>query len=341
MGAAPRRQPSAGADGDASPPEASREGASQTDAALVEIFLEMMAVERAAAANTLKNYGRDLSRFAAFVRTRSETLRTAGADDIAAWLGTLEAAGLAASTAALKVSALRQFYQFLYAEGYRDDNPSASVDRPRTRRPLPKVLTHAEVEALFAAAARADGPAGARLRAVLEILYASGLRVSELAALPLAAVRRGERTLVVRGKGGRDRLVPLTRTAVAAVSDYLALRPAFLPRGADGSPFLFPSRGKTGCVTASRLAQMLKDLAVAAGVPPSRVSPHVLRHAFATHLLEGGADLRSVQQMLGHADITTTQIYTHVAQDRLRALVMERHPLSRPGALAKKKAKQG
>lgn len=314
------------------------------DATLIGVFLEMMAVERAAAANTLKNYGRDLERFAVFLRTRKETLRTAGADDISAWLADLEAEGLAASTAALKVSALRQFYQFLYAEDYRDDNPSAAVDRPRTKRPLPKVLTMEEVEALFAAADRADGPAGARLRAILEILYASGLRVSELAALPLAAFRGGARALVIRGKGGRERLAPLTQGAVEAVEAYLEVRERFLRKDSNNdkqngaSPFLFPSRGRTGCITTSRLAQMLKDLAVAAGVPPSKVSPHVLRHAFATHLLEGGADLRSVQQMLGHADITTTQIYTHVAQDRLRALVMERHPLARKTASAKKRA---
>lgn len=316
--------------------KAQRRSDGDGDARLMEVFLEMMAVERAAAANTLKNYGRDLQRFALFVQGRGETLQTAGADDIGAWLSELEADGLAASTAALKVSALRQFYQFLYAEGYRDDNPSAAVDRPRLRRPLPKVLTSEEIEALFAAAERADGAAGVRLRAILEIFYSSGLRVSELAALPLAAFQRDARALIVKGKGGKERLAPLTNRAVDAVEAYLPARDTFLgknKRDQTNSPFLFPSRGKTGCITTSRLAQMLKDLAVEAGVPPSKVSPHVLRHAFATHLLEGGADLRSVQQMLGHADITTTQIYTHVAQDRLRALVLEKHPL------AKKKGK--
>lgn len=307
------------------------------DARLIGVFLEMMAVERAAAANTLKNYGRDLERFAAFVGTRGEALQTAGADDISSWLSDLEAEGLAASTAALKVSALRQFYQFLYAEDYRGDNPSAAVDRPRTQRPLPKVLAAEEVEALFTAAEGVDGPAGLRLRAMLEILYSSGLRVSELAGLPLAAFQRGARALIIRGKGGKERLAPLTQRAVDAVADYLEVRETFIGKnsgGAGGEVFLFPSRGKTGHITTSRLAQMLKDLAVAAGVLPSKVSPHVLRHAFATHLLEGGADLRSVQQMLGHADITTTQIYTHVAQDRLRKLVLESHPL------AKKKGKR-
>ncbi len=302
------------------------------DRRLMDAFLEMMAVERAAAANTLKNYGRDLMRFAVFAGARGETLETAGAGDIAAWLAALEADGIAASTAALKVSALKQFYRFLYEEGYRADNPAASIDRPKTRRPLPKILSTDEVAALFDAAENIDGAAGLRLTAMLELLYAAGLRVSELVSLPLAAARKGERALIVRGKGGRERLAPLTPRAVAAIDAYLEVRKAFLPKkkaGASASPWLFPSRGKTGHVTAARFAQMLKDLAVSAGVSPARVSPHVLRHAFATHLLEGGADLRSVQQMLGHADITTTQIYTHVAQDRLRDLVFSKHPLAK------------
>jgi len=295
---------------------------------LIEAFLEMMAVERAAAANTLKNYGRDLDRFAYFAKVRGETLETAGANDIAAWLEALEAEGLAASTAALKTSALRQFYQFLYAEGMRADNPTAAIERPRTKRPLPKILTSQEITALFTAAEKAEGAKGLRLLAMLETLYAAGLRVSELVGLPLAAMRKGERVLIVRGKGDKERLAPLTDRAVKTVEDYLGVRAQFIGEG-ESSPWLFPSRGKTGHITAARFAQLLKDLAVAAGVPPSKVSPHVLRHAFATHLLEGGADLRSVQQMLGHADITTTQIYTHVAQDRLRDLVLTRHPLAR------------
>ncbi len=303
----------------------------ETNTRLSEAFLEMMAVERAAAANTLKNYGRDLERFSAFAASRNESLETAGADDIAAWLETLEQAGLAASTAALKTSALRQFYQFLYAEGYRADNPTASIERPKTRRPLPKVLTPEEVTALFEAAEKMEGPKGVRLVAMLEVLYAAGLRVSELVGLKLSALRKGERVLIVRGKGDKERLAPLTQRAVAAVETYLGVRPDFLEEGAS-SPWLFPSRGKTGRLTPARFAQILKDLAVTAGVPPAKVSPHVLRHAFATHLLEGGADLRSVQQMLGHADITTTQIYTHVAQDRLRELVMTKHPLAKKGS---------
>lgn len=294
----------------------------------LELFLEMMAVERNAAANTLKNYGRDLERFAAYAKKRGETLDTAGADDIADWLGVLEAEGLSASTAALKVSALRQFYQFLYAEGVRGDNPTAAIDRPRTKRPLPKILSVDEARRIVEAAAKEEGPKALRLKAMVETLYAAGLRVSELVSLPLAAYRSGEPYLLVRGKGGKERLAPLGGAAAAALDDYLSVRGVFLNEGAV-SPWLFPSRGKTGHVTAARFAQMLKDLAVAAGVEPSRVSPHVLRHAFATHLLDGGADLRAVQQMLGHADITTTQIYTHVAQDRLRDLVFTKHPLAK------------
>ncbi|WDI31727.1 site-specific tyrosine recombinase XerD [Hyphococcus flavus] len=299
---------------------------------LLDAFLEMMSVERAAAANTLKNYGRDICRFGRFASTRKETLETAGADDISAWLATLEREGLSSSTAALKVSALRQFYQFLYTEGYRADNPTASIERPKTQRPLPKVLSSEEVIALFEASELMEGSKGLRLRAMLEILYSGGLRVSELVGLPLGALRKGERVLVVRGKGDKERVAPLTQRAVEAAEAYLTCRDEFLETKAKQkapSPWFFPSRGKAGHITAARFAQILKDLAVKAGVPPSKVSPHVLRHAFATHLLEGGADLRSVQQMLGHADITTTQIYTHIAQDRLKELVFSKHPLAK------------
>ncbi len=308
------------------------------DARLVDAFLEMMAVDRAAAPNTLKNYGRDLKRFALFVKKRGENLISAGAVDISAWLVFLDEAGLAASTAALKISALRQFYQFLYAEGMREDNPTASIDRPKTIRPLPKILSTEEVTALFKAIDGVDGAPALRMSAMLELLYAAGLRVSELVSLPLAAIREGERVVIIRGKGGKERMAPLSQRSIEAVAAYLVHREQFLPgfhkgsrskknQDLSSSPWLFPSRGKSGHVTTARFAQLLKELAVLAGIPASRVSPHVLRHAFATHLLEGGADLRSVQQMLGHADITTTQIYTHIAQDRLRDLVFSRHPL--------------
>ena len=300
------------------------------EGSLVALFLEMMAVERAAAPSTLKNYGRDLERFASFVRRRGEGLDTAGTDDIAAFLAELEREGLSAATAALKVSALRQFYLFLYAEGLRADNPAAAIERPKIARPLPKILSENEAARLVAAAGEGGPAKAARLRAMVEILYAGGLRVSELVALPVAAARPGEAFLLVRGKGGRERLAPLGGPARQALEAYLEVRSVFLkglpPKAA---VFLFPSRGASGHLTAARFAQLLKELAARAGVEPSRVSPHVLRHAFATHLLDRGADLRSVQQMLGHADITTTQIYTHVAQDRLRETVFRKHPLAK------------
>ncbi len=316
-------------------------GAPSDDARLIALFIDMMTVDRAAAASTVKNYGRDLDRFSAFLRTRKETLVTAGANDISAWLEAIEQEGLAASTAALKCSALRQFYAFLYAEGYRAENPALAVDRPQTRRPLPKILTEDEAQRLVEAAAGRDAKS-LRLRAMVEVLYAAGLRVSELVSLPLSvaqSVAHGARpAIIVRGKGDKERLVPLGGAARRAVDDYLAVRDGFLRKGADdaliASPFLFPSRGKTGHMTAARFAQLIKELAIAAGVRPDLVSPHVLRHAFATHLLSGGADLRSVQALLGHADITTTEIYTHVSQDRLRDLVFSAHPLAKKGRKA-------
>ena len=308
------------------------------DGRLIALFLDMMTVDRAAAASTLKNYGRDLERFSHFVRKRKETLLTAGADDVAAFLAALEAEGLSASTAALKCSALRQFYAFLYAEDYRGDNPVAAIDRPKTRRPLPKILTEEEAARLVEAAGGA-GAKALRLRAMVELLYGSGLRVSELVTLPLSAVEGGREAILVRGKGGKERLAPVSAAARRAIDAYLAVRESFLTVGAgEGgmiSRFLFPSRGKTGHVTAARFAQLIKELAAEAGIAPERVSPHVLRHAFATHLLAGGANLRAVQSMLGHADITTTEIYTHVAQDRLKDLVFASHPL------AKKRRKAG
>ncbi len=302
------------------------------DTRLIALFLDMMTVDRAAAENTLKNYGRDLERFADFVRRRRESLLTAGADDIAAFLEALEAEGLAASTAALKCSALRQFYLFLYSENYRGDNPAAAIDRPKTRRPLPKILTGEEAMRLVEAAGGA-GAKALRLRAMVELLYSAGLRVSELVSLPVTAAEGAREAVLVRGKGGKERLTPVGGAARRALKAYLDVRGDFLAKDRKGEPqpsrYLFPSRGKTGHVTAARFAQQIKELAAHAGIAPERVSPHVLRHAFATHLLSGGANLRAVQSMLGHADITTTQIYTHVAQDRLKDLVFRAHPLAR------------
>jgi integrase/recombinase XerD len=300
---------------------------SRKDQRLKALFLDMMAVERAAARKTIENYSADLDRFAQSLVARGESLATAGADDIAAFMSDMEEQGLSAATAAAKASAIRQFYIFLYTDGLRDDNPAAAIERPRTRRPLPKVLTEAEAKRLVEAAMKDDAPRALRLRALAELAYAAGLRVSELVGLPLAVLDRGQETILVRGKGGRERLVPVGGAARAAIRDYLAIRGAFLKKGAT-SNFLFPSRGKSGHLTAARFAQELKALAAAAGIAPERVSPHVLRHAFATHLLEGGADLRSVQAMLGHADIATTEIYTHVSPSRLKRLVFEHHPLA-------------
>jgi integrase/recombinase XerD len=224
---------------------------------------------------------------------------------------------------------VRQFYRFVLGEGWRKDDPSRRVDAPKKGRPLPKVLSRAEVEALIAAASEKDGGAGLRLACMIELLYASGLRISELLALPLGALLRDPAYLIVKGKGGKERLAPLNTAARTAVKAYLPARPAFLPKGVKDSPWLFPSRGAGGRLTARRMAQLLDEAAMAAGIDPERVSPHVLRHAFATHLLEGGADLRAVQTLLGHADIATTQIYTHVTEDRLREVVQTKHPLGR------------
>jgi integrase/recombinase XerD len=309
------------------------------DLRLVDLFLDMMTVERAAAANTLRNYRRDLSQLVAFLGARGETALTAGPDDLAAFMEKLRRDGLSASTAALKYSAIRGFFLFLYEEGERQDNPTASLARPKIRRPLPKTLTADEVDRLARAVSAPDDKS-LRLRAMLELVYGAGLRVSEMVSLPLSAAHGGD-ALRICGKGGRERLTPIGAAARAALRDYLCIRNNFLPTQADGapipSPCLFPSRGKTGRITAARFAQLLKEAAVRAGVDPARLSPHVLRHAFATHLLEGGADLRSVQMMLGHADIATTQIYTHVADDRLQELVRQAHPLSNETGLRGKR----
>ena len=282
-------------------------------------FLAMLAAERGAAANTLAAYRRDLE----------------GAEDLIGDLVTADRpalgrlaqgwADLAPSTVARKASALRQFYGFLVDQGLRRDDPSGALPRPAPRRPLPKILSHAEVETLFARAEmEADGerPAAIRLLALIELLYGSGLRATELVALPLSAVPRDAPLLTITGKGTHQRMVPVSTRARQAMSRWLAVRPI-------DSRYLFPSRGKH--LTRIRLFQLIKDLATRAGIDPAKVSPHVLRHAFATHLLEGGADLRVLQTLLGHADIATTQIYTHVDAARLVALVNERHPLAGDG----------
>jgi integrase/recombinase XerD len=300
----------------------------------IETFLDMMSAERGASQNTLAAYRRDLLDFAGFVAGRGgRAMPGASRDDVKLYLQSLSESGMAGSSQARRLSALRQFFGFSYSEGFRSDDPTDAVEAPRRGRVLPKVLSGEEVEQLIAAARQnTDKSAEARrLLCIVEMLYASGLRVSELATLSHAAVRGRDR-LLVKGKGGKERIAPLNRPAREAIESYFDVREKFLPQGtrrAVAERYLFPSRSAEGHLTRRRLHQMLKALAAKAGLDPERLSPHVLRHAFATHLVEGGADLRSVQTLLGHADVATTQIYTHVARDRLEKTMNEAHPLAR------------
>lgn len=295
----------------------------------------MLAAERGASRNTLDAYRRDLVCFGDYAAACGRDLATADADIVRGFLGAQAKAGFSARTAARRLSALRQFFQFLLADGIRADDPTLAVDRPRQRAALPKYLSEDEVDRLLASAAARPGEEGLRARALLEVLYATGLRVSELVGLPLSALARDPRVLIVRGKGGKERMVPLTEPATDALAAYQPARDRFIPRRGPGraasSPWLFPSRAGSGHLTRVRFGQVLKEISIAAGIDPGRVSPHVLRHSFASHLLAHGADLRSLQQLLGHADIGTTQIYTHVLEARLRALVEQAHPLARTG----------
>jgi len=295
----------------------------------VEAFLEMMAVERASAKNTLTAYGKDLSDAQAFLGARKNSLAAASAEDVEAYFNALSDRGLSPATAARRRAAVRQFYRFVLGEGWRSDDPSRRVEAPKKGRPLPKVLSREEVDRIIAAAAARDGAQGMRLGCMVELAYASGLRISELTALPLSVLARDPAYLIVKGKGGKERLAPLNAAARSAVKAYLEIRKTFLPKGDAANPWLFPSHGKSGRLTPRRFAQLLDEAAADAGIDPTRVSPHVLRHAFATHLLEGGADLRVVQKLLGHADISTTQIYTHVAGDRLREVIETKHPMAK------------
>lgn len=287
--------------------------------AATEAFLAMLAAERGAARNTLAAYARDLAQAEEAIGDLSAADRDAVAGLAGEW------ASLAPASVARKASALRQFFGFAIDEGWRSDDPSGALPAPRTRRPLPKVLGHDQITALFARAeeeAASGDPKAVRLLALVELLYGSGLRATELVSLPLGAVPRDAPFLTVTGKGGATRLVPVGARALEALGRWLDLRPQV-----PASRYLFPS-GKTGHLSRVRLFQMLKELAARAGLDPAGISPHVLRHAFATHLLEGGADLRVLQTLLGHADISTTQIYTHVDAARLVALVNSRHPLA-------------
>lgn len=295
---------------------------------LLEAFLEMLSAERGAAVHTLDAYRRDLLDFAGHLRKKGRTFTNSSAADVRDYLASLSSAGLKASTQARRLSALRQLHRFLLDEDIRADDPTSAIESPKRGRPLPKVVTEQQTQSLIDAAATLEGPEAVRLLCIVELLYASGLRVSELVTLPLTAASGERRMLLVKGKGGKERLVPLGAPAREAIKAYIQVRPRFLSPSERAQRFLFPSRGVEGHLTRRRVAQLLKDLAVKAGVDPRKLSPHVLRHAFASHLVAHGADLRSVQQLLGHADIATTQIYTHVQDERLKRLVSEKHPLA-------------
>lgn len=297
------------------------------DGVRIEAFLEMLAAERGASVNTLAAYRRDLEDAAETIGG----LASAATADLRAYLGAIAARGFAATSQARKLSALRQFFKFLYAEGLRADDPTGTLDAPRKQRPLPKTMSEAETARLLdrAEAEATEHPhdlAAGRMFALVEVLYATGLRVSELVSLPAAVAARDERFFVVKGKGNKERIVPLSAKARAAMRAWRALRDA-VPAHAD-SPFLFPAVSGTGYLPRQVFARDLKALAARAGIPAAKMSPHVIRHAFASHLLQNGADLRAVQQLLGHADISTTQIYTHVLEERLVRLVNDHHPLA-------------
>jgi len=294
---------------------------------LIDSFLDMLLAERNAALNTRLAYRRDLTDAAQFLAKKKIELADAGEDDIRAYLQSMNET--AAKTQARRLSALRQFFRFLCSEHHRKDDPSRAIDAPKLGRSLPKYLSEAEVNSLLAVVNRMKGADGARLGALLELLYASGLRVTELVGLPLNAVQHERGFVQVRGKGGKERMVPLGEPAIKAFKAWLPYRKEALGDKRK-SVYLFPSalRGKDTFLSRQRFFQLLKEVAIAAKLDPKRLSPHVLRHAFATHLIEHGADLRSVQTMLGHADIATTQIYTHVASDRLTKTITEHHPMS-------------
>lgn len=287
----------------------------------VDAFLEMMAVERAAARNTISSYTLDLDDFDSFVRTRGLTVRTADATACQAYMASLETAGLSARTAARRLSALRQFHLFLLREGHRTDDPTAQLDTPRLPKPLPKFLSEEEIEALLKAASDRPGRTGAVARVALELLYATGMRVSELLSVPRSAVGAKAEAMIIKGKGGKERLVPLSGSAKDAAAALLAATDT-------ASRYLFPGRDPRKPLTRQAFFLLLKQVALAAGIDPVRVSPHVLRHSFATHMMAHGADLRTLQVLLGHSDISTVEIYTHTQADRLRRAVEEGHPLS-------------
>jgi integrase/recombinase XerD len=306
-----------------------------SDLASIELFLDMLAAERGAGKNTLDAYRNDLADLSAHLSAAGRGIAVANTDDLRGFLSALAERGFKASSLARRLSAVRQLYRFLYAEGKLSHDPAAVLEGPKRGRSLPKVLSIAEVDGLLTQGRKdmedTEQPPTQRLRAarllcLLEVVYATGLRVSELMALPASAAKRDQRMLVVRGKGGKERLVPLNQAAKRAMAEYLKMRGDAEPKAA--SKWLFPSFGEQGHLTRQHFARELKSLGSACGIAPARLSPHVLRHAFASHLLHNGADLRVVQTLLGHADISTTQIYTHVLEERLKALVRDLHPLT-------------
>ncbi len=301
----------------------------------IRAFLEAQAAELGAARNTVLAYGRDLKDFAAWLDGRGLDFESAGRQDIEAYLVHCEAQGFSRATRARRLSAIRQLYRHAFEEGWRGDNPALRITGPGRERRLPKTLSEEEVGWLLEAAGRTGRRATERLRnaCLMELLYATGMRVSELVSLPVSAARGDPRMLLVRGKGGKERMVPLSAPAREALAAWLQARDAAQAQarreGGQESRFLFPSGGRSGHLTRHRFYALVKEIAVNAGVSPAKVTPHTLRHAFATHLLAGGADLRAIQLMLGHADLSTTEIYTHVLEERLRRLVLENHPLAR------------
>ncbi|SHG70522.1 integrase/recombinase XerD [Cognatiyoonia sediminum] len=297
----------------------------------IQGFLEAQAAELDAATNTRLAYGRDLANFSDWLERKSLHFATVTQDNIEGYLIECDAEGLSASTRARRLSAIKQLFRFAFEEGLRDDNPAMQIKGPKKAKSLPKTLSVEEVEALLAAA-RDCGIASLRNTCLMELLYATGMRVSELVELPVSAARGDPRMLLVKGKGGKERMVPLSPPARDALAAYIVERDEKETekryKGIPESKFLFPSRGKLGHLTRHRFFGLIKEIAVKAGVSPEKVTPHTLRHAFATHLLAGGADLRAIQTMLGHADVATTEIYTHVLDERLTELVMNHHPLS-------------
>ena len=301
----------------------------------IQAFLEAQAAELDAARNTLLAYGRDLKDFGRWLALRSSGFETAQRADVEDYLVHCDAQGLSRATRARRLSSIRQLYRFAFEEGWRTDNPAIQIRGPGRDRRLPKSLSEEEVDRMLDAASTLGRgvPDRARNGCLMQVLYATGMRVTELVSLPAAAARGDPRWLLIRGKGGRERMVPLSPPARVALAAWLAMRDAAQETARLRSPFLFPSSSREGYLTRHRFYVLIKEIALAAGVDPSKVTPHTLRHAFATHLLARGADLRAIQTLLGHADVSTTEIYTHVLDERLKALVLERHPLARlPGA---------